>query len=187
MISGSSWRETLLDRLIERDRKETKDSAIFKSLSFICDQKRQNDVLVATLSQHDSGKMIEEVTTENRALKKKFDNQNHIFEGQKEEISSLKEEVNSLQKSLRLLKDGYVELKGKYERTQEEAKIKSQNIEGINDSVLSLQIENNLLHKTIDKLKKENKALIDRWMDKASKDAEVINAANDVLNEAHEK
>ncbi len=163
---------------------EAKDSAIFKSLSFICEQKRRQDILIATLSKDEPSKQIGELLTANGHLKKKIEDENRTFDEQKEEITSLKDEVGSLKKSLKLLKDGYIELKGRYERIQEESRVKNQNIEGINDGILSLQIENNLLHKTIDKLKKENKTLVDRWMDKASKDADVLNDANEVLKES---
>ncbi|GME76355.1 unnamed protein product [Ambrosiozyma monospora] len=86
-----------------------------------------------------------------------------------------------MEKNIRLLTDGYKKLQDKFSRLQEETKMKNQNIEVVNDDLLSLQIENNLLNKKVEDLTLEREKLIQRWMNKVSKDAEVLNDANKVL------
>ncbi|ODQ80605.1 hypothetical protein BABINDRAFT_160862 [Babjeviella inositovora NRRL Y-12698] len=58
---------------------------------------------------------------------------------------------------------------------------KNKAIELANDTVLSLEIENNVLADRIAALESENELLITRWIAKVSADAQKLNEANETL------
>lgn len=97
------------------------------------------------------------------------------------QIAKLEAELKTAQNDIVHIKNAYVKVRDRNNNLEEEAKVRSQGIQGINDSLLSLQIENNLLNKSNAQLRTENEQLVKRWIDKVSKDADVLNEANEVL------
>jgi len=57
----------------------------------------------------------------------------------------------------------------------EELKEKARLLENIQDEMISLNLQLNMSEKNAEKLKRENKDLIDRWMDRKGKEADEMN------------
>lgn len=55
--------------------------------------------------------------------------------------------------------------------------VKNKDTERLNNEIVSLNIENNLLQEQLDKTTKEYNALVERWLAKAQKEAEQMNAS----------
>lgn len=142
--------------------------------------------LLADLRKDDTKKQLEDALETIDSLKSHVADQNTLLDQRDKHVEKLRSTTHELEGKLNLIKEGYVKIKEKNSRLQEESSVKNQNIEGINDNVLSLQIENNLLCKSIEKLKAENQRLINRWMDKVSKDADVLNKANELVEKSKE-
>ena len=53
--------------------------------------------------------------------------------------------------------------------------IQKKNSNRVNDELLSLNIENNLLHNKLDTLTEEHEKLVKRWLDKIQKEADLMN------------
>lgn len=58
---------------------------------------------------------------------------------------------------------------------QEIVAIQKRNSNQVNDELLSLNIENNLLHNKLDTLTEEHEKLVKRWLDKIQKEADSMN------------
>ncbi len=131
--------------------------------------------------KEDSTAELARAVNERNILEETLETSQKLLVHEKKESSSLQKKVKELQKNLDLLSEGYKKLQGRFNRVQEEEKMKIQSIESLNDDFLSLTIENNLINNRVAKLKQENDELIKRWMDKVSQDAEILNNANAAL------
>ncbi|GMG30959.1 unnamed protein product [Ambrosiozyma monospora] len=175
-MSSASWKQDLLNNLVQRDEAQQKDDSVYQSL-----QVSSLESELDTLRKDDTKAELEKALKQISQLNEQLASQLTKLDAYKRQSTSKDVQLSRMEKNIRLLTDGYKKLQDKFSRLQEETKMKNQNIEVVNDDLLSLQIENNLLNKKVEDLTLERDKLIQRWMNKVSKDAEVLNDANKVL------
>ncbi|VEU21156.1 DEKNAAC102050 [Brettanomyces naardenensis] len=183
-MTSNSWKTDVLSQLKEQDERTQEDGEMFKSFIYLSDKMHEQDLELSTLRQDDSKEKLFETLRENQRLKEEVDSNDKIIREKDNNIGELRTQVQTLKKNFDVLRRGYVKVRSKNAILQEESHMRDQNIEGINDSMLSLQIENDMLSKSIESLKSEHEQLVQRWISKVAKDAEVLNEANKVLEMA---
>ncbi|KAH3660313.1 hypothetical protein OGAPHI_006899 [Ogataea philodendri] len=125
--------------------------------------------ILALLSQVDS--LTKKLESKDKQLKQELDKN-----------ASMSKEIDIAKKNIQVITDAYKKLQDRHSRLQEESKVKLQNVESLNDDILSLNIENNLLNDRLTKTKLEYELLVNRWMNRVKQEAEVLNDANEALS-----
>ncbi|ODV85736.1 hypothetical protein CANARDRAFT_197904 [[Candida] arabinofermentans NRRL YB-2248] len=180
-MSTSTWKTEILNRLIERDNLSKSSAGIYKSFDSLNAKIVRLREEIDRLHQDNTKLELSNALGERDILKQELESKNLQIEAYKAKNNSQLSEIRTYEKNLALLTEGYKTLQNRLKRLQEETKVKNQNIEIVNDDLLSLQIENNLLNVKVAKLTAENNELVERWMAKVSEDAQVLNDANEVL------
>ncbi|ANZ75755.1 BA75_03241T0 [Komagataella pastoris] len=191
------WKHEVLEALKERDRKESTNKEIYESCEYLphhipCPLVNTNDPIVQFGVDR-----FQELKQQLESIEKK-DSQIEL-EKTMGQLKVQTESLNSTQRRLRQAQDKKNELeKANVELTQalnlaenrlkqcvnklrvlkEESQTKNASLELVNDELLSLHIQNNLMNDKIESLTSENDKLVQRWMEKVTKDAELLNEAN---------
>lgn len=94
-------------------------------------------------------------------------------------LESLEGKVAQQDKKIRLLELTVAQLNLKIDHLVLEVAEKNRTVEIINDEHLVHEIQQNVLKEEIEKLKKENELLVQRWMAKVAQDADSMNQGNE--------
>lgn len=159
----------LLERLINRDNLEKKDSQYHEAFAELSRRLGDKANVEGDKDHRDDAAVIKnlnQLTISNEKLEVKVNQLSQKNSQLEAKIKSLNNKINNL--SL-------------------EIQEKNKSIEIINDENLINQIQNNVLHDRIDKLTLENTELIERWMRKVRQDAEKLNDANEFLQEVKKR
>lgn len=165
-MSSDDWTAEVLKQLKIRDGFEKRDDDVFTAFQdLIAKFKRNLDVNqeVGEDVKEDKKKLIESLNCS-------------AIELDKLKVTQRKNEstIESLSKTVK-------KLNTKVENLTMELKEKDKTIEIVNDELLLLTMQNNVLTQKVEELSGENESLIQRWMNKASQDADKLNDANQFL------
>ncbi|ESW98669.1 Autophagy-related protein 16 [Ogataea parapolymorpha DL-1] len=177
-----SWKNDLLAKLAQRDKSMETQKDVFLSFQFLSTRIASLERQLDTVQRDDSKKTVLDLLGEIDQLKQKLDLTEDSLKHEIAKNKELVKELSTIKNNFNILTDGYKKLQERHLRLQEESKIKFQNLESLNDDILSLNIENNLLNDRMAKLKQENESLIERWMKRVKQEAEVLNDANEALS-----
>lgn len=153
------------ERLHERDELEKKDGAYFKAFSQLARLLPQGN---ASLAEKERQVLI----LENETLIERLNQQTLRLE-------SLEGKVAQQDKKIRLLELTVAQLNLKIDHLVLEVAEKNRTVEIINDEHLVHEIQQNVLKEEVEKLKKENELLVQRWMAKVAQDADSMNQGNE--------
>ncbi|CAK7265572.1 autophagy protein 16, interacts with Atg12p-Atg5p [Sporothrix epigloea] len=96
-----------------------------------------------------------------------------------EELEALRAKTRSDAKSIRTLTAERNSLAVKVRDRDEELRGKSKLVENVHDELIALNLQLNIAEQQRDKIKKENKDLVERWMRRMGQEAEAMNLANE--------
>ncbi|CAK7216505.1 autophagy protein 16, interacts with Atg12p-Atg5p [Sporothrix eucalyptigena] len=96
-----------------------------------------------------------------------------------EELETLRAKARNDAKSIRTLTTERNALTIKVRDRDEELREKSKLVEDVQDELIALNLQLNVAEQQRDKIKKENKDLVDRWMRRMGQEAEAMNLANE--------
>ncbi|CAK7216596.1 autophagy protein 16, interacts with Atg12p-Atg5p [Sporothrix bragantina] len=96
-----------------------------------------------------------------------------------EELETLRSKTRNDAKSIRTLTAERNALATKVRDRDEELRGKSKLVEDVQDELIALNLQLNIAEQQRDKIKKENKDLVDRWMRRMGQEAEAMNLANE--------
>ncbi|CAK7242331.1 MAG: autophagy protein 16, interacts with Atg12p-Atg5p [Sporothrix thermara] len=96
-----------------------------------------------------------------------------------EELETLRTKARSDARTIRNLTAERNALAIKVRDRDEELRGKSKLVEDVQDELIALNLQLNVAEQQRDKVKKENKDLVDRWMRRMGQEAEAMNLANE--------
>ncbi|KAL1897100.1 autophagy protein 16, interacts with Atg12p-Atg5p [Sporothrix stenoceras] len=96
-----------------------------------------------------------------------------------EELETLRTKTKSDARSIRSMTAERNALQIKVRDRDEELRGKSKLVEDVQDELIALNLQLNIAEQQRDKIKKENKDLVDRWMRRMGQEAEAMNLANE--------
>ncbi|KJR88383.1 uncharacterized protein SPSK_07927 [Sporothrix schenckii 1099-18] len=96
-----------------------------------------------------------------------------------EELETLRTKSRNDTRSIRTLTAERNALQIKVRDRDEELRGKSKLVEDVQDELIALNLQLNIAEQQRDKIKKENKDLVDRWMRRMGQEAEAMNLANE--------
>ncbi|CAK7210632.1 autophagy protein 16, interacts with Atg12p-Atg5p [Sporothrix curviconia] len=96
-----------------------------------------------------------------------------------QELETLRIKTRNDAKSIRTLTAERNALAIKVRDRDEELHGKSKLVEDVQDELIALNLQLNIAEQQRDKIKKENKDLVDRWMRRMGQEAEAMNLANE--------
>ena len=171
------WEDEVLSRLKERDKIEKRDLEYFQAFDELRKRANAAELRLKALND-DQSSLGPHLSTElNQTEQKLIDANNTLTFAN----SQLKHEEKRLQNVEAKLKLQLQSSTRKLAAVKEEIAQKNRTIELINDELLSGQIQNNVLNEQIRELRKENDALVERWIIKAKEHADLLNEVNDLL------
>ena len=91
------------------------------------------------------------------------------------ELETLKRKAKIDSKRMTQLSANLSQLTIKLKDRDEELKGKTKLIESVQDEMVTLSLQLNMAEEQSDKLRKENKELVDRWMERVAKEADKMN------------
>ncbi|CAK7263843.1 autophagy protein 16, interacts with Atg12p-Atg5p [Sporothrix epigloea] len=96
-----------------------------------------------------------------------------------EELETLRAKTRNDAKTIRTLTVERNTLATKVRDRDEELRGKSKLVENVHDELIALNLQLNIAEQQRDKIKKENKDLVERWMRRMGQEAEAMNLANE--------
>jgi chromosome segregation ATPase len=169
-MANVEWSQEILKQLDVRDGFEKKDGEIFVAFQDIIAKLNQQNLQL----QGEETKELEQ--TQERVDKLIASLNASAMKVEKLELIQVNNE-----KTIANLNKSIIKANNKIESLNLELREKNKTIEIINDELLMLQMQKNILNQKMTELSLENESLIQRWMDKVSKDAEKLNDANQFL------
>ncbi|KAI9148011.1 Autophagy 16 [Paramyrothecium foliicola] len=100
-----------------------------------------------------------------------------------EELDKLRAKTKSDAKSLRDLGAELTSQTTRLKDREYELREKRKLLENVQDEMITLNLQVSMAEKERDKVKKENKELVDRWMKRMAQEADAMNLANEPLLE----
>lgn len=169
-MANVEWSQEILKQLDVRDSFEKRDGEIFIAFQD----------LIAKLNQQNLQLQGEE-TKEPQQTQETVDKLVSSLNASAIKVEKLELIQVNNEKTIANLNKTIIKANNKIESLNLELKEKNKTIEIINDELLMLQMQKNILNQKVTELSLENESLIQRWMDKVSKDAEKLNDANQFL------
>ncbi|KAH8669937.1 autophagy-related protein 16 [Ilyonectria robusta] len=160
-ISALEAEKSSLESLISTSGKKTTQSA----------EPPSNDPGVAQLKQDLAEALRSKGVTETR------------LRTAEEELSKLRSKSKSDTKSVRDLTADRSSLTTRLKDRDYELREKRKLIEEVQDEMIALNLQMAMAEKERDRVKKENKELIDRWMKRMAQEADAMNLANEPIFE----
>lgn len=157
--------DLILEKLDARDKVEKQDFVYFKAF------KQLSQLGLQTCETENTNFIEKSIHVE-----KVNQLQLHI-DNLQDKLSALTTENNKLRKQTGHLNE-------KVNNLSLEINEKNKAIETINDELLSCNIQMNVLTSTVNTVTQENEELVRRWMEKVGMDAEEMNRANEMNNQA---
>ncbi|KAI8666575.1 hypothetical protein NCS57_00882900 [Fusarium keratoplasticum] len=161
-ISALEAEKTGLESLISSSGKPTKQQPIEPS---------SNDPGVAQLKQDLAEALRSKGVTESR------------LRTAEEELTKLRSKTKSDSRSIRDLTADKTHLTTRLKDREYELREKRKLIEQVQDEMIALNLQMSMAEKERDKVKKENKELVDRWMKRIAQEADAMNLANEPIFE----
>jgi chromosome segregation ATPase len=100
-----------------------------------------------------------------------------------EELKTLRVKTKADTKSLKQLQGERQMLSTKLRDREHELREKRKLVEDVQDEMITLNLQLNMVEKERDKVKKENRELIDRFMRRVAQEADAMNLANEPIFE----
>ncbi|KAJ4312478.1 autophagy protein 16, interacts with Atg12p-Atg5p [Fusarium piperis] len=100
-----------------------------------------------------------------------------------EELTKLRSKTKSDSRSIRDLTADKTHLTTRLKDREYELREKRKLIEQVQDEMIALNLQMSMAEKERDKVKKENKELVDRWMKRIAQEADAMNLANEPIFE----
>jgi chromosome segregation ATPase len=91
------------------------------------------------------------------------------------ELETLKTKSKTDAKRITQLSAGVTQMTVRLRDREEELRGKSKLVEDVQDEMVTLNLQLNIAEEQTEKLKKENKELVDRWMARKAKEADAMN------------
>ncbi|KID87414.1 Autophagy-related protein 16 [Metarhizium guizhouense ARSEF 977] len=98
-----------------------------------------------------------------------------------EELSKLRTKLKDDSRSIRDLTTERATLTTRLKDREHEIREKRKLLEQVQDEMITLNLQMSVAEKERDKVKKENKELVDRWMKRMAQEAEAMNLANEPM------
>ncbi|KAK2592559.1 autophagy protein 16, interacts with Atg12p-Atg5p [Conoideocrella luteorostrata] len=98
-----------------------------------------------------------------------------------EELTKLRTKSKDDSRSIKDLTTGRAMLTTRLKDREHELREKRKLLEQVQDEMITLNLQMSVAEKERDKVKKENKELVDRWMKRMAQEAEAMNLANEPL------
>ncbi|KFA52902.1 hypothetical protein S40293_00889 [Stachybotrys chartarum IBT 40293] len=98
-----------------------------------------------------------------------------------DELDKLRTRTKGDSKSMRELNSEVNSLTRRLKDQDHELREKRKLLEQVQDEIIALEIQVSMAEKERDKVKKENKELVDRWMKRMAQEADAMNLANEPL------
>ncbi|KAH7308156.1 autophagy-related protein 16 [Stachybotrys elegans] len=100
-----------------------------------------------------------------------------------EDLDKLRSKTKGDTRSLRELNSEVTSLTTRLKDREYELREKRKLLEQVQDEMITLNLQVSIAEKERDKVKKENKELVDRWMKRMAQEADAMNLANEPLFE----
>ncbi|KAF7545546.1 hypothetical protein G7046_g9537 [Stylonectria norvegica] len=100
-----------------------------------------------------------------------------------EELAKLRLKTKGDSRSIRDMTADRTTITTKLKDREYELREKRKLIEGVQDEMIALNLQLSMAEKERDKVKKENKELVDRWMRRIAQEADAMNLANEPIFE----
>ncbi|KAM5353848.1 hypothetical protein ACJ41O_000498 [Fusarium nematophilum] len=100
-----------------------------------------------------------------------------------EELTKLRSKTKTDSRSIRDLTHDKSSLTTRLKDREYELREKRKLIEQVQDEMIALNLQMSMAEKERDKVKKENKELVDRWMKRMAQEADAMNLANEPIFE----
>ncbi|KAI0461549.1 hypothetical protein LJB42_000847 [Komagataella kurtzmanii] len=192
-----TWKHEVLEALKERDRKESRSKEIYESCEYLpypipCTLINTNNSIVQfsvdkfqelkrqfeSMEKKDSQIQLEKTISQLKVQTESLDSTQRRLRQAQDKKNELEKANSELTKALNAAEDRLKQSVNKLMVLKEESQTKNASLELVNDELLSLHIQNNLMNDKIESLTSENDKLVQRWMEKVTKDAELLNEAN---------
>ncbi|BFZ59459.1 hypothetical protein YB2330_000469 [Saitoella coloradoensis] len=191
-----AWREQLLSRLLERDRREKAHTEMIQAYSKLAagvveaNKPRPRSESGAaekstTFTSKDSSDNVDEFKATIADLYKKQSELKQQLNTTTKELDTAKDAVANTERQLSHAQARRDVLERKDRVNEETMREKNKEIQYLQDEILTFQLQLSLLEDKVNGLEADNRQLLERWMQKMKQEAEKMNEANEMYEAVH--
>ncbi|KAK9332438.1 autophagy protein 16-domain-containing protein [Lipomyces starkeyi] len=181
---AADWRSTMVKSIeIERDVRETKIYYIIDAYTKLAERAvaAETNPVGLTTGAGTNSRELARIRVELESLYNNQSSSKSIIENLEAEAEKLKLYNARIDAEFEKLQLDKKKLESRLKTRDEEYRERNKSIQILQDEILTYQIQLNVAEDKVNKLEKENRELVNRWMERVSREAEKLNDANAFL------
>ncbi|KAK9489488.1 autophagy protein 16-domain-containing protein [Lipomyces doorenjongii] len=181
---AADWRSTMVKSIeMERDVREMKNYYIIDAYTKLAERTvaAETNTVGSTTGAGTNSRDLARIRVELESLYNNQSTSKSIIENLEAEAEKLKLYNARIDAEFEKLQLDKKKLESRLKTRDEEYRERNKSIQILQDEILTYQIQLNVAEDKVNKLEKENRELVNRWMERVSREAEKLNDANAFL------